>query len=74
MDTLKYDIFAMKSEEMKFNAFFSYLRSFSEAGLETLQKLESDFHKEMKKNKNEKDTLAVMKNILTSYEVFILCN
>lgn len=36
MDTLKYDIFAMKSEEMKFNAFFSYLRSFSEAGLETL--------------------------------------
>ena len=31
----------MKSEELKFNAFFSYIKSFSEAGLDTLQKLES---------------------------------
>ena len=45
VDTTKYDIFTMKSEEMKFNAFFSYLRSFSEAGLDTLHKLESEFHK-----------------------------
>lgn len=45
MSHLKYDIFKIKSEEIKFNAFFDYLKSFSEAGLDTLQKLESDFHK-----------------------------
>jgi hypothetical protein len=53
MDSIKYDVFKLKSEEVKFNAFFEYLKSFSEAGLDTLQKLENDFHKEMKKKVKE---------------------
>jgi hypothetical protein len=73
MDTLKYDIFTMKSEEMKFHAFFAYIRSFSEAGIDTLQKLETDFHREIKKQNKEEQVLAIMKNILSSYEIFILC-
>lgn len=45
METAKYDIFNIKSEEMKYNAYFSYLRSFSEASLETLERLETCFQK-----------------------------
>lgn len=45
MENYKYDAYALKSEEMKYNAFFSYLRAFSETGIDTLQKLESDFNK-----------------------------
>jgi hypothetical protein len=32
-------MFNLRSDEVKFNAFFQYLKSFSEAGLDTLQKL-----------------------------------
>ena len=67
METIKYDIFSMKSEELKYNAFFSYLRSFSDAGLDTLQKLETEFHKEMKKKSEEKDVLGTLKKILSAY-------
>jgi hypothetical protein len=57
---------------VKFNAFFQYLKSFSETGLDTLQKLENEFNKEMRRNLKHCEALSTIKNLLSSYEIFIL--
>ncbi len=43
-----------KSFDVKNNGYFEYLKSFSEAGLETLHKLESDFNSKSGKKNQEK--------------------
>lgn len=45
MGGIKYEMFSSQQEDVKFHAFFQYLRSFSETGLATINKLESDFNR-----------------------------
>lgn len=66
------ELFTIKPEDAKINAYFQYLRSFSDTALETLEKFQTDFKLIKSKTHTQADLLTHLKYLVRTYEIFTL--